>query len=211
MDRINILYFLEDLAQEQFIVALVERIASDLSVPARALSHHVRSARGGSLRVIGEFGEFVRDRRKAGIAGAEMIVVAVDGDCKGSLEMAKQLMKKVKDTDPFRDTLAFAIPDPHVERWYLLDQEALKKGSGLQRGIEPPPYKSKKDYYKTILRNALDGQGILSSLGGSEFGVEIAHNISHLYELGKQDPSFAKFVEDVKRILQRSISTDLDE
>ena len=117
MDRINILYFVEDVAQEQLIVALVERIASDLSIPAQALSHHVRSARGGSLRVIGEFGEFVRDRRKAGIAGTEMIVVAVDGDCKGSLQMTKQLLKKVRDTDPFRDMLVFAIPDPHIERW----------------------------------------------------------------------------------------------
>ncbi len=211
MDRINILYFVEDVAQEQFIVALVQRIASDLSIPVEALSHDVRSARGGVLKVTGEFGQFIRDHRKTGIGGAEMILVAVDGDCQGREERARQLKKKVKAGDPFREILVFAIPDPHIERWYLLDQRALKAGTGMERGIEPPEYKCKKDYYKEILRNALRDQGIDSLLGGSEFGGEIARNISDLYQAAKQDPSFAKFVEDVKRILQRSIPARLDQ
>lgn len=202
VDRLKVIYFLEDRAQEQFMLALVNRIASEVSIPSQLLSSTVMSSRGGSM-VLNEFGQFTRDRRKAGVAGAAMIVVAVDGDCQGHAEKASQLLKKVKHTDPFRDILAFAIPDPHIERWYLVDQVALKKAAGLKQGIAPPPYKCQRAYYKKLLRDALREQDI-SSYDGSEFGAEIARNISDLHAAGKQDPSFAKFVEEVKRVLRRA-------
>ncbi|MDP2898562.1 MAG: hypothetical protein Q8Q12_18650 [bacterium] len=205
MDRLRVVYFLEDRAQEEFIVALVERIASDLSMPQQVLSPaEVISARGGCIRVVEEFNNFVRDLRKAKLRGPDVIVVAVDADCVGFEERAKQLIKKVRDDDPFRDAIACAIPDPHVERWYLLDPEALKRAVGLKKGIEPPAYKCEKDYYKNILRTALRDQRITSLLGGPEFGREIAGNISDLYSAGRHDPSFAKFVGEVKRVLRRA-------
>lgn len=205
MDRLKIIYFLEDRAQEQFMLALVERIASEVSIPSRVLSPNVISGRGGST-VVKEFGKFVRDRRKAGVAGAAMIVVAVDGDCQGHAKKAAQLLKKLEPTDPFRDIVAFAIPDPHIERWYLIDQAALSRAAGLTHGIAPPAYKCRRGHYKKLLREALRNQNV-PSYDGSEFGAEIARNISDLYEAGKQDPSFRKFVDDVKEILRRARST----
>lgn len=207
VDRLKIIYFLEDRAQEQFMVALVERIASEVSIPSEALSSDVMSSRGGSM-VVEEFGNFARDRRKAGAAGAAMIVVAVDGDCQGHAKKTAQLLKKVKPTDPFRDILVFAIPDPHIERWYLIDQVALKKAAGLEHGIAPPPYKCKrqKGYYKRLLREMLRDQNI-PSYDGSEFGPEIARNISDLHATCRADPSFAGFVEDVERVLRQAYRT----
>lgn len=144
MDKIRVLYFLEDRAQERFLVSLVERIALGISIPREAIAPDVRSSRGGS-RVMGEFEAFARDLRAAGMCGADIIVVGVDGDCDGPEKKARQLKEYVQDTDPFRDVLIYAIPDPHIERWYLLDQEALKRGTGLRQGISPPAYKCEGD------------------------------------------------------------------
>lgn len=204
MAKLRVLYFVEDRAQEGFIVALVERIASELSMPKSLLSPEVKSGSGRGSRVISEFVNFIGDIAEIEVAGADMIVVAIDANCKGYMKKAELLTKNVEDTR-FRDILVFAIPDPHIERWYLLDQEALKKGTGLKRGIQPPAYKCEKNYYKTILRNALQEEGIDSLVGGSEFGPEIARNLSDLYAVGKQDPSFAKFVEDATKTFQRFV------
>jgi hypothetical protein len=204
--RLGILYFLEDRAQERFLVSLVERVALDISIPREAITSDVRSSRGGS-RVIGEFETFVRDLRGTGMRGADIIVVAIDGDCDRPEQRAKQLKGCVQDTDPFGDVIVYAIPDPHIERWYLLDQEALKKGTGLTRGISPPAHKCERGYYKRILRDALREQGVDSLVGGSEFAPEIARNISDLYAAGKQDDSFAKFVASAKAALRRAYRT----
>jgi hypothetical protein len=203
VDRLNVLYFLEDRAQEQFLTALVERIALDLSIPGQSFAHDVRSARRGS-GVLTEFRDFAQHLRKMGSLEADMIVVAVDGNCSDYGAKAKQLTKCVRKTDLFADLLVLAIPDPHIERWYLLDQGALIAAVGLSRGIAPPARKCKRDYYKSILRDALREQGVNSLLGGSEFGADIARKILDLYAAGRQDRSFERFVGDMKAILRRA-------
>ena len=208
MDSLNVLYFVEDRAQEQFLTALVERIALDLSIPRQSFAHDVRSARRGS-GVVTEFRDFARHLRKMGNLEADMIVVAVDANCRGYAKKEKELAGCLQRSDLFRDSLVFAIPDPHIERWYVLDQGALIAAVGLARGIAPPPYKCKRDYYKSILRDALWQQGVNSLLGGSEFGADIAHNMSDLYTAGTRDQSFARFVDDVKKVLRQAYHTTL--
>lgn len=82
VDRIRILYFLEDRAQERFVKALVERIAKEESLPAVSLLHDVRSARGGA-KIIGEFKTFVKDFKRGG-PETDLLVVAVNKEFKTS-------------------------------------------------------------------------------------------------------------------------------
>ena len=86
----RILYFLEDRAQEGFIKALVERIAQDESIPLNSLNHDVRSARGGS-RVNREFERFMKDTMQGNSSDVDLLIVAIDGNCKGYGDRVRQL------------------------------------------------------------------------------------------------------------------------
>ena len=89
VDKIRILYFLEDRAQEGFIKALVNRVASEESIATDSLIHDVRSARGGS-RIVTEFNKFIRDTSEVETTDIDFLVVAIDGNCKGHRERVEQ-------------------------------------------------------------------------------------------------------------------------
>jgi hypothetical protein len=198
---VKVLYFLEDRAQEGFIRALVNRIVQDLPIPVESLQHDIRSARGGST-VIPEFEKFMKDSTRFSPSTISLLVVAIDGNCKGYNNRIKQLKKCMSETHPLVDKIAFAIPDPHIERWYIMDQRAFKNGVGVDSAPKMPPYKCDKEYYKNLLRNALINCGVSSLFGGSEYAENIVRSIVSIETLLRQDNSFKNFVEDVKRILQ---------
>lgn len=201
MDKIRILYFLEDRAQEGFVKALVERIAEEESIPVSSLVHNVRSARGG-YRIIREFRNFLRDTVRVGTAEADLLIVAIDGNCKGYNERVTQLKKYIKATHPFKDKVVYAVPDPHIERWYIIDQRAFKNGVGLDKAPDLPVYKCKKDYYKQVLYQALKTSDVHPLLGGVEYAERIVKNIENLETLGRQNAGFQTFVEDLKRMFK---------
>lgn len=204
MDKIRILYFLEDRAQEGFIKALVERIADEVSIVRDSLIHDIRSARGGS-RIITEFKEFRRDTTRVGAMDIDFLVVAIDGNCKGYHDRTKQLDKKIKSNHPFKERVVYAVPDPHIERWYLMDQRALKAGVGLDSVPSLPPYKCKKDHYKQVINQALKESNVNSLLGGSEYAERIVDNIENLESLGQQNAGFQSFLENLRRMLRSQI------
>lgn len=200
VDKIQIVYFVEDRAQEGFIRALVDRVAREESFLPDHLHHDVRSARGGS-KVVAEFKEFAIDWERGGQVMPDLVVVAIDGNCMGHSEKVRELLASVRETNPLRDRLAFAVPDPHIERWYLLDQRAFRAGVG---GDPPelPDYKCQKDYYKGLLTKALRDSGIPSLLGGAEFGEGIVHNMDFTLIAGR-NAGFARFLDDLRGLLKR--------
>ena len=206
MGKIRVVYFLEDRAQEGFLRALVERVAREEGVPLDSLTHDVRSARHGS-KAIGEFRRFLADLRRAEAFVPDLLVVALDGNCKGYSERLAQLRKMLKPTDPFRDRIVFAIPDPHIERWYLMDQRALKEATGLERPPEMPPYKCKKSSYKQVLRDALCRPPVRSLLGGVEFAEKIVERIRDLEALKAADTGFHRFIADLRAAFRRRRET----
>ena len=141
----RIMYFLEDRAQEGFIKSLVKRIARDESIPLDSLNHDVRSAQGGS-RVIKEFKRFMKDTIQTDSSNVDLLIVAVDGNCRGHEERVRQLGRYIRQGHPLRDKIVYAVPDPHIERWYMMDQRAIKNGVGIDRSPNIPAYKCKKDY-----------------------------------------------------------------
>lgn len=202
MDNISIVYFLEDLAQEGYIKALVKRIAEEKAIPPSSLRHDVRAARHGS-KAIKEFKNYLEDTGKAGTEETDILVVAKDANCKSYYETAKELENFVKPDHPLRGKIVYAIPDPHIERWYLMDQKALKKAVGLPKAPPIPTYKCDQDYYKKVLMQALKESGINSLLGGSEYAERIVASIENLDVPSPPAPddSFQRFVNDLRKML----------
>lgn len=200
----RILYFLEDRAQEGFIKALVERIAREESIPTSSLHHDIRSARGGS-KVINEFKKFLRHTEKIGKTEVDLLIVAIDGNCKGYSERIRQLDNYVKEDHPLKGRLVYAIPDPHIERWYIMDQRAFRNGVGLAKAPDLPAYKCKRAYYKQVLNQALKESNVHSLLGGAEYAEKIVDNIEDLDSLGEQNAGFQTFMEAFRRMLREKM------
>ena len=53
----------------------------------------------------------------------------------------------------FLRSVIYAIPDPHIERWLLLDSAAFKKV--LDKGCSAPTQKCERGLYKRLLLQAV--------------------------------------------------------
>lgn len=197
----RILYFLEDIAHERFITSLVKRIAADESFAYKKIHHEIRTARHGA-RAVGEFKKFIKDESKKEKTDVDLLIVAVDGNKKGYSERKKQLDRHVKSGHPYKNRVVYAIPDPHIERWYILDQKAFKEGVGLDKAPDLPPYKRGKDYYKNFIKKALKEGGVNSLAGGAEFAEKIVGSIHDINNLCNNDKSFKAFVDDLRNVFK---------
>lgn len=202
-DKVRILYFLEDRVQERFIKALVERVAKEESISTDNLIHDIRSARGGS-KVITEFKKFLKDAEKMRETEMDLLIVAIDGNCKGCNERIRQLERYIR-RDYLKDRVVYAVPDPHIERWYIMDQRAFKNGVGLVKAPDLPSYKCKKAYYKQVLNQALKDSDVHSLLGGAEYAEKIVDNIEDLDSMGNHNAGFQKFTEDLRIMFRQKM------
>ncbi len=75
--------------------------------------------------------------------------------------MLSALKTVVEDYDPIT---IYAIPDPHLERWLLLDSAAFKHVLG--RGCSAPDQKCEKERYKQLLIQAILEAGLKTSREG---------------------------------------------
>ena len=146
----EIVLFVEDYAHEKVIGALVERIARDCNVRPRL---NWRSTRRGYGRVVQELADFLRDLTRQGGQMPDLIIVATDANCKGHNERRKEL-QEARAPAP----IIFAIPDPHIERWLLLDGAAVKSVFG--RGCDAPDLKCSRNRYKHRLIEVIQAGGI---------------------------------------------------
>jgi hypothetical protein len=201
-DKIKIIYFLEDRAQDGFIKAIVERIAKEESIPTSSLITDIRSSKRGGSRCVKEFKVFIKDSEKTGTENVDFLVVAIDGNRKGYRDRIRELEKHIKPDHPFKNRVIYAVPDPHIERWYITDQRAFKDGVKIDKAPDLPPYKPKKDYYKQVINRALKDSGVDSSLGGAEYAERIVEKID-LDLLGKQNAGFQTFIEDLRRAFRQ--------
>jgi hypothetical protein len=94
------------------------------------------------------------------------------------------------------------VPDPHVERWYLLDPSALSNAAGISEMPALPAHKCEKNYYKQLLRSAFNNSSIIPLLGGTEYGPLVADKMD-LYAASKADHGLAEFVDGVKSWLKQ--------
>lgn len=189
----EIVLFVEDFAHRQIIGPLVERIAGEQDVAVRL---DWRSAVRGHGQVARELGDYLRDVDRQGDPWPYLIVVATDANCKGLNERAKEIGRRIGQA---RAPVVLAVPDPHVERWLLLDGAAFKAVFG--QGCDAPDQKCDRDRYKRRLIEAIRGTGVTPSLGGIEYAEDIVRKMD-VERARKADKSFARFVDDLRMTFQ---------
>jgi hypothetical protein len=190
--------FLEDSAQEAIIPPIFMRLATEEGFTPDELDIQVLSARGGGS--LSAFRQFIKDARKHGHLQADLLIVGADANCKG-FTTRRNLVQKAATKSPYQEIIT-AIPDPHIERWYLLDTAALSRAVGVQLVVNPPAYKCEKNHYKTLLRQAFLRSGVVPPLGGIEYGPLIAQ-YTNLYSASKQDHGLADYIESARAWLKR--------
>ena len=196
MDEIRIGYFLEDIGQEHFLKALVNRVAREKGLPSGRLRHEVRNATGGRGKVMGELRSFLRDVSREREQLFALLVVAIDGDCR-SYQGRRNEIRAVVDQSGYPGTVVCAVPNPHIERWYLADPRGLQQVLEVSSIPVVPLYKCERGRYKQALRDAIRQTGIIAPLGGLEYGPDIAE-VLDLYTVGKVDAGFKHFLDGLR-------------
>ena len=183
--------FVEDDAHRQVIGALVRRLAGEHGV---AVGLDWRNAVRGHGQVVREFRRYLADLAREG-GHPDLIVVATDANCSG-------LQQRIRDIDASGalSPMVLAIPDPHIERWLLLDGAVFK--SVLGKGCDAPDKKCDRSRYKHQLFEAIRATGVVPRLGGIEFAEDIVRQMD-IERVARTDPSFGRFVSELRRIFRQ--------
>ena len=194
----NISIFAEDRTLERFIIALTERLANTYHVKIN-LSHH--SVRGGQGKVINALKKYQQDLRRNQEDLPDLIIVGTDSNCKGSLEQEREIHQAISD---YTSLVISATPEPHIERWLLLDSEAFKTVFG--RGCPIPDQKCEQDRYKKLLLNAIIEAGIMPPLDGTERVNELvdAMDLQRVAQIDKSIDRLLSALQRRFRIWQRT-------
>ena len=179
----EIALFVEDDAHRQIVGALVKRLARKRGLDVRL---DWRNAVGGHGKVAQEFARYLHDLERQGGHPPDLIVVATDANCEGSAR-AREFRHRVQSV-----LVVHAIPDPHVERWLLLDGAAFKSVFG--QGCQAPNQKCDRGRYKHLLIEAIRAAGIAPSIGGIEFAKDIVCKMD-LNRAARADRSFRRFID----------------
>lgn len=184
----QVVCFCEDIAHERFIKALIRRAGAAKNVTVYI---KVLNATHGS-KVWNEFRQYLRELKAGTQSLPDVLVVVMDGNCQKAAKVRKDIEQEVKKVGLTIAHLICAVPDPHIERWYLEDQHAFKKvlPKAQPRKLR---YKCERDRYKRALTDAIRAAGIEPLLGGAEYGEDIAQNL----DPGKLDHSFQAFWKDL--------------
>lgn len=147
----------EDFAHESVINSLIKRIVIECGQSPSDWSVTTMPGGAGSKSLMA-VKAYARECKKHQWQAVDLLIVASDANCVGFVEKRKQIHEQVIE---YPGEVAFALPNPHIERWLLLDPRAFKLGVGLSQGIVAPTYKCKRDYYKLIINQALRDHGIV--------------------------------------------------
>lgn len=131
---------------------------------------------------------------------ADVLIVGSDANCQGFVARRNAILKAVSKS-PYPKVIP-AIPDPHVERWFMVDMQALRAASGVDLRGDIPQYKCDKNRYKTLLREAFRDTGVMPPLGGIEYGSRVA-SLMDLYSSCKYDTGLSAFVSDFRSWLRQ--------
>lgn len=188
--------FVEDTAHRLVVGALVERVARERNTE---IELDYRNASGGHGRVASSFSRYARDLRRQRGSPPDFAVVATDANCKGWNERAGEFRRAAEPTF-LSGRVVFAIPDPHIERWLLLDGAAFHAAVG--RGCNAPDRKCGRDEYKQRLVEAIVAAGKPAGPGGLEFAEPIVSNMD-IQRAARDDRSFGRFIDDLDAAFRR--------
>src|SRR5690348_2991471 len=129
----NIRLFVEDNGHEVFLGALLQRFASTYNV---SIDLRFGNAEGGYGKMVSELKAFIKDLLTDQEELPDLLIAATDSNCKGLSNRKRQIGQALKG---YSGNVIYAIPDPHIEKWLLLDSAAFKQVLG--KGCPPPPQK----------------------------------------------------------------------
>ncbi len=187
----RIALFGEDVAHQKIIGALVQRLADEAETPVQL---EWRSAVDGYGAVVREFENYLHDLARQG-GYPDLIVVATDANCKGLNQRSRELERSNTSVPVIK-----AIPDPHIERWLLLDGAAFREVFG--RGCDAPDQKCERERYKRLLIDAILNAGVMPILGGIEFAEDIVRN-TDIERATRADDSLRRFVTEIRRTFRQ--------
>ena len=194
--KIRIFFFLEDIAHENFLTSIVKRISREERVQTELT---VRNATGGKGRAISALRKFLKseEARKC-----DLLIVCIDADCSTYSKKRRELEEMVEKRI-FKEKLVCAIPEPHIERWYLSDIQALGKAIGGSVSLPSLGKKCRRDYYKRLLFQLIGNSiKVKPNLGGAEYGEDIARYMD-FFHAGNKDSSFKHFIDDLRGKLRK--------
>ena len=183
--------FVEDNAHQRVVGALLRRLADESGLTVRL---DWRSATRGRGRVLHELRRYLNDLARQG-GYPDLIVVATDANCVGLQQRIREI-----DASAALSPVVLAIPDPHIERWLLLDGGAFKSVFG--KGCDAPDQKCDRGRYKHQLFEAIHASGTMPRLGGVEFAEDIVQHMD-IEGAARADPSFRRFVHELRRIFRQ--------
>lgn len=185
----SISLFVEDYGHKEYLVPLIQRLAKEYGI---AVKIRVHSATGGFGKVGKEFDVYVRDLMKFKESLPDLVLVAEDANCSGFAERRKSLQQTA---EPISERVVFAVPDPHIERWMLIDPSAFRTVLGTP--CQLPDQKCDRGRYKQLLAQAVKDAGVAPTLGGMEHAEDIVNSLD-LRTCCKYD-DFSTFLEELNR------------
>ena len=123
-------------------------------------------------------------------------MLATDANCVGRRQREEMLAPILEPLTGLLPTV-MAIPDPHVERWLLIDSRAFK--SVLGRGCNAPITKCRRDLYKDLLARAVSEAGMRPHIGGMEHAEEIVKAMD-IQRMRQGEESFGRLIDDLERV-----------
>ena len=189
----NVALFVEDFAHEIFLRAMVQRFGKE---------HHLEvafrpySVRGGFGKVLKELRLFLSDLECGRRELPDLLIVGRDANCQGHQKRRRELKAVVANCGCH---VVYAIPDPHIERWLLLDSAAFK--AVLGRGCEVPQQKCERRRFKRLLLEAVRTAGVTPPLGGIEYTEKLV-NAMDLRRLESADESLCRMLKDLRTVFK---------
>lgn len=195
-DRPRIDLFCEDRAHEQFVRALVARLAGEegLKPTVRAMS-----ARGGHPRALAEFRLWQRaflNQARRGLP--DLLVLVIDANCQGWSTAHGQIQGAIDQAVVPNHVVG--CPDPHIERWYIADPAAFEAVVGVQPGRDRE--KCERDVYKRLVEQAVDSAGLPLLTGTADLAPDLVAAMD-LYKAGRAQRSLRLFVKGLRAELRR--------
>ncbi len=186
----------EDIAHETIVRSLFRRVAFEECVKI-SIS---KAITGGYGKVITEIKGFQRALFKGIIpAGSpDLLLVMGDANCGNFRERKKEIMGNIDpNIFPF---FIVGCPDPHIEKWLLIDDQALLSIFGSSTNM--PLDKCIRDYYKNELKRIIRSAGWPIAQEGLEYSQDII-NIIDFARAEKNDQSFKIFISDLRSALKK--------
>ncbi len=182
----NISLFVEDSGHEVLLKALVQRLADQYEIAVKIRDYSVR---GGHGKVLTELQQYQRDLQRSQESLPDLIIVGTDTNCKGFLECKKEIDRAITH---FSNWVICAIPDPHIERWLLLDSAAFK--AVLGKGCVMPDQKCERGRYKQLLLASIRDAGVTPVLGGIEHAEDLVKAMD-LQRMEQTDDSLGRLLK----------------